>query len=58
MLRKMCWSFPHGHGGAACGWKVLFFGVCAGKEYLRKGSMGTEVGKVGQWCPVAASRPG
>lgn len=38
------------------GW--FFSGVCVEEEYLRKGSMGAEMEKVGQWHPVAASRPG
>lgn len=36
----------------------FFPGVCVEEEYLRKGSMGAEMGKVGQWHPGAASRPG
>ena len=42
-----------------CLWLDFFFpGVCVEEEYLRKGSVGAEMGKVGQWHPVAASRPG
>lgn len=46
-------------GMLVAGFFFFFFpGVCVEEEYLRKGSMGAEMEKVGQWHAVAASRPG